>query len=536
MSLVAAIAWAALAGVAHAWSIAWPFDAVLPIGQPLAWLQVLSLSALFVLVSQPDSERRSTVQVFWRGATIGWAFACAWLCATVWWLFISMHFYGGLAAPLAALAVWALCGLLALYVGLAMGLWRVFFVPNQSLVTGSIEFVAIKIISFASMILLAELARGVLFTGFPWGAGGYAHVGDVLASLASWVGVYGMGWVAALIAGALGACVMMPKHAWPLGLGAMGCVMAIAAIPAPSVPGLSAQPISLALLQGNIAQHEKFVRKGVEQALGFYANGISRQTAQLVIAPETALPMLPRQLPPELIAQVQAPFVASSSPRAALLGVPLTRGTYGYTNSVIGLQSGQAIAAGDIGSFRYDKHHLVPFGEFIPPLFKWFVRMMNIPLGDFDRGDLAQAPFAFAGERFAPNICYEDLFVEGIAASFTDPDTAPTVMVNFSNIGWFGLGVAIDQHLNISRMRAIEFARPMVRATNTGATAIIDHRGVVTHLLARGQAGVLLGEVRGVSGDITPFAWWASRFGLWPLLIFALASLGAVALWRRRLH
>lgn len=115
--------------------------------------------------------------------------------------------------------------------------------------------------------------------------------------------------------------------------------------------------------------------------------------------------------------------------------------------------------------------------------------MMNIPLGDFSRGDVAQPSFVFKGERIAPNICYEDLFGEELARSFVDPDKAPTMMVNLSNIAWFGDTVAIDQHLHISRMRALELSRPMLRATNTGATAIIDAQGQVTQRLPSAVQG-----------------------------------------------
>ena len=134
------------------------------------------------------------------------------------------------------------------------------------------------------------------------------------------------------------------------------------------------------------------------------------------------------------------------------------------------------------GVYRYDKHHLVPFGEFIPTGFHWFTELMRIPLGDFNRGVLGPPSFAFHGERIAPNICYEDLFGEELAARFASPWTkhAPTIFANISNIGWFGDTIAIDQHLQISRLRTLEFQRPMLRATNTGATAVIDHRGVVT--------------------------------------------------------
>jgi apolipoprotein N-acyltransferase len=172
--------------------------------------------------------------------------------------------------------------------------------------------------------------------------------------------------------------------------------------------------------------------------------------------------------------------------------------------------------------WQYDTHHLVPFGEFIPPLFKWFTRMMNIPLGDFNRGAVGQASFQWKGQRLAPNICYEDLFGEELGARFIDPSLAPTIFVNVSNIGWFGDSVAIDQHLQISRMRALEFERPMIRATNTGATVVIDYTGQVTHSLPRLTRGVLEATVEGRTGT-TPFAWWVARFGLWPIWIVMLA-------------
>ncbi|MDP2419107.1 MAG: nitrilase-related carbon-nitrogen hydrolase, partial [Hydrogenophaga sp.] len=137
------------------------------------------------------------------------------------------------------------------------------------------------------------------------------------------------------------------------------------------------------------------------------------------------------------------------------------------------------------------------------------------------------------GQRLAPNICYEDLFGEELAASFRDPDQAPTVLVNLSNIAWFGDTVAIDQHLHISRLRALELGRPMLRATNTGATAVIDHRGVVTHLLPRLTRDRLEATVQGRSGT-TPYARWAARWGLWPLWGVCLAMLLLIAATRRR--
>jgi apolipoprotein N-acyltransferase len=162
--------------------------------------------------------------------------------------------------------------------------------------------------------------------------------------------------------------------------------------------------------------------------------------------------------------------------------------------------------------------------------------MMNIPLGDFNRGALNAPSFLVGPERVAPNICYEDLFGEELAARFADPANAPTIFANLSNIGWFGDTVAVDQHLNISRMRSLEFERPMLRATNTGATVIVDHRGKVVQSLRPHTRGVLEGTVQGRTG-LTPFAAWASRYSLWPLALLGaliVAACVAAHAWRAR--
>jgi apolipoprotein N-acyltransferase len=207
--------------------------------------------------------------------------------------------------------------------------------------------------------------------------------------------------------------------------------------------------------------------------------------------------------------------------------------TVGYQNAVVGLVNGQ-VNGQPGGSYRYAKHHLVPFGEFIPWGFRWFVDLMNMPLGDFSRGPLVAPSLNVRGQRVAPTICYEDLYGEEIAARFTRPDQAPTLMVNVSNLAWFGEHVAMDQHLQIARMRSLEFQIPTLRATNTGATVVIDGQGRVTDRLPLNTRGVLQATVQGQAG-VTPFAWWAGRLGLWPLwgLGLGLASRAAWAARRR---
>jgi apolipoprotein N-acyltransferase len=182
---------------------------------------------------------------------------------------------------------------------------------------------------------------------------------------------------------------------------------------------------------------------------------------------------------------------------------------------------------------RYDKHHLVPFGEFVPPGFRWFVDAMTIPLGDFNRGAQRQALFNLHGQVLAPNICYEDVFGEEIIQSVRPSQqfgAGATNLVNASNLGWFGDSWALRQHLQISRMRALETARPMIRATNTGMTAAIDPNGVVRAVLPAHSKGVLDVEVQGTTG-LTPYVRWGNT----PVLTWtALLLLLGLALRGRR--
>ena len=478
-----------------------------------AWaLPVATLAILVWRLNAADSARRA--------AWLGWCYGTAWLCAGVWWLFISMHRYGGLPAWLAALAVLALAGFLSLYLAAACALYQRLRSRRAGLDAAC----------FAALWLLAELARGLLLTGFPWVASGYSQVDGPLAGLAPWVGVYGIGAMLAFVAAVFGNLAeIMPGRRW---FSSAALVLVVGGSAALGTLSFT-QPtgaLTVTLLQTNVAQDEKFAVDRMPEALQWTASQLLASRTELIVAPETAVPLLPDQLAefaPGYWQALQRRFAESA--QAALVGVPLGDFERGYTNSVAGLSAAAARLPG--GQYRYDKAHLVPFGEFLPHGFRWFTEMMHIPLGDFGRGVARPPSFTFGAQRLAPNICYEDLFGEELARRFAEPASAPTVFVNISNIGWFGDTVAITQHLNISRMRALEFQRPMLRATNTGATALIDHQGRVNGTLPPFQRATLQGRVTGRDG-LTPYAAWCARLGLWPLA--AASGLWLLAAWWRR--
>ena len=336
----AAAGLAALAGGVQALSLAWPAG-----GQPLWWLQLLCLAVLIALLA---TQARGRTAFF-----VAWAYATSWLASTFWWLFVSMHFYGGLPAPLAVLAVLGLAAFLGLYYAAA---GFVYFLLR----TGRPGHDALL---FASAWLVAELLRGNWFTGFPWGAVGYSHVEGPLAGFAPWVGVYGVGFAAAAVSAFLASLRRPNACAARSSLAAFGIVALGLGLGADAPAGTSAAgtPLRVALLQGNIPQDEKFEGgTGIPVALAWYAEQLRTAPASLVVTPETAIPLLPHQLPEGYLATVQGFF--SDGRRAALAGIPLGNFTDGYTNSMLGWKAGAT-------TYRYDKHHLVPFGEFIPPLF-----------------------------------------------------------------------------------------------------------------------------------------------------------------------
>lgn len=471
----------ALAGALHTASFA-------PLG---LWpLQIIAVAALVWALAEA-----SPGQAAWRG----WCFGVGWLVSGLWWLYVSLHDYGLMPAVLAGAAVLLLAASLSLYLAAAMA-WYARTRCGRPLADG---------LRFAACWLLAELARAQWFTGFPWIASGYAHTDGPLAALAPWLGVYGIGAVAALCAAAL-AAVLRRERAGRLVL--LALALPVLAHGLPDAFTRSAGSLRISLLQPDVPQDVKFDPDRIAANMQALAAQLHAATGTLVVTPESVLPVPRDDLAAGYWQQLTAPFRGGR--QAALIGTFLGNDDAGYVNSMVG------VAPAASPDYAYGKRHLLPFGEYVPWGFHWFVDLLQIPLGDQANGR-NEASFEVAGQRVRPLICYENLFGEDFATSLVGPQAA-TVLVNASNLAWFGRHMIQDQDLQFSRMRALEFQRPLVRATNTGSTAAVDAQGRVIARLAQETRGTLDVRVEGRIGA-TPYARWVSRWRLWPLWCLALA-------------
>ena len=473
----------------------------------LPWLQVLALAALFAVGARAESAKRA--------ALLGFAFGMGWFGVGISWVYISMHVYGLMPAVLAGAATAAFCAYLAAYPALALGIAHRLF-PN---------IVWRLALGLPALWMLAEWLRGSVFTGFPWLASGYAHTDGPLAGWAPTLGMYGITLMAALLAGAA-SLLTLPRRRYGWAAAVFVIVVAggwLGGTQSWTAP--TGAPITVRLVQANVPQNLKFEPGGIARAFTAHLElmqGKGQKPVDLVALPESIFPV-PLQLVPPSYLQTFRDF-AQQRKTAVIYGVFLEEPRGHYFNSAVAYEPNES--PDDSNLRRYSKRHLVPFGEFIPPGFRWFVDLMKMPIGDQQRGATAQ-PLALRGQQVAVNICYEDLFGAEIIDAWHTGGPSPTLMLNISNLAWFNDSLALPQHLQISRMRALETQHPMLRATNTGATAIIDARGEVAAQLPYLTAGALDGAVQGYGGT-TPYI----RYGNWPALLLAFLLLLAAVLRR----
>jgi apolipoprotein N-acyltransferase len=474
-------------------------------------LQFFTLALLFNLVSRESSMKRT---IF-----LGWAYGFGCFAFGVYWPYVSLHLYGGMSPPLAGLAVILFSLLLGVFSAIAVGMGNWLRQRWQAGIGLSMLLI------FPSTWILSEWLRGWIFTGFPWLASGYAHTNGPLAGFAPIFGVFGVGWMATIIAGSLALFSLAPSNRRPL----LTVLLLAAGLGLKFVPWThpSGRPISVRLLQGNVPQEEKFQSSHLDETLAMYDHMLREKPADLIATPETAIAQVPQWLPPDYMPRLLV-FARQTQSHMAI-GIVLNDNPGDYTNSMIDLSP--QLTKDSL--YRYDKHHLVPFGEFIPFGFRWFVDLMHIPLGDQIPGSMPQTPFAVKDQWILPNICYEDLFGDEIAAELAARyySGAPqaTILLNISNMAWFGQWLAVPQHLQISQMRALETGRPALRATNTGATAVISPQGKVITQLAPYTRGTLSASVQGYAG-LTPYI----LFGNAPVAVLTALTLVAAAFFCRK--
>jgi len=493
------------AGLLHAFSFA---PGVAP------WLELAALAALFLLGLRARSLRQA--------AFLGFCFGGGWFGAGAWWTYVSMHHHGAMSAFIAAPAAAALDAFLALFPALACALaWRL----SPPLPDAAVPL-ARRMLAIPACWTLCEWLRSVILGGFPWIATGYAHTQGPLAGYAPVLGVYGVGLVAAAVAVLPLALAARQRRRVGASLAACAALLLLGGgwvLGAQDWSQAEGAPARVRVLQGAIPQDLKFADGGMSLAVATYRE-LAREAqraprADLVVLPESAFPGSIDELPAEAFDTV-AELRARGS--AVLFGAFVVEPPMRYFNSAIGLDADR-----EAKPQRYSKAHLVPFGEFVPAGLHWFVELMNMPIGDQEAGRLGQPPMNLAGRRVAVNICFEQLFGEELLAPWSAGRGEPGILANLSNLAWFDDSVALPQFLEISRMRALEVARPMILATNTGPTALIDARGRVTARLAGQKPGVLDGEVQAMAGR-TPF----SRLGDTPTLLAALLAIAALVTFR----
>lgn len=465
-------------------------------------LNIIGLSGLFYLMLQAKTTRQRV--------KIAYCFGLGFFGFGVSWVYVSLHDFGGMPFWMAIPFTVLFCGFLALFhAAFAWGVSRL----------------EANVLALPCLWVLGEWIRSWIFTGFPWLLVGYAHIpASPLANLAPITGVYGISFVSGIISVGL-ACYFLPEyrqHRHKLVLGFVFVWVSTSVLHVIQWTQPLGKPIAVALLQGNVPQELKWAPEAANDILKRYLRMANEANGHLIVMPESAMPMVWEDLPSEtlkaldqlskdkgldiLYGVIEAPSMSNNAMDDT------------YFNSMVSVKDGVRQ--------RYRKVHLVPFGEFIP-MKQWinfiYRDWLNMPLSDISRGEPYQAPMRLAGIRVGLNICYEDAFGEEIIQSLP----AANLLVNASNMAWFGHSWAADQHLQMSQARALETGRIMLRATNTGATAVIQPDGEITAKLAYHQAGILEADVQPYAGS-TPY----SMTGNYPV-IGILFALMAYLIWRR---
>lgn len=463
------------------------------------WLVApLSIAALYALL-QPLSPRRA--------ALAGFVFGVGYFGLGVNWVYHSLRLFGGATSFFAVFLVALLVAICALFPMATAWLWaRIRGAGGRSTPTLQVRDAWL----FAALWSLSELARGKVLGGFPWIIVGYSQTDGPLGTLAPVMGVYGIGF---LLVGASASLVVVLRGATVRSrASAIAGIVILAGMSAVAstleFTEAKSTTLGVRLVQANIAQSLKFDPDQLERSLRDYRELSLKALPDdiaVVVWPETAIPASFDRVLPDL-----APWIEEVEARNIdVLSGGFEREGERTWNAVRQLGGTEQI---------YRKHHLVPFGEYLPfrSVLEIFAALVEIPGSDLSRGSDQVVPLTIAGEAIGVSICYEDVFGEELRSLVPES----TVLVNVSNDAWFGDSAAPHQHEQKARMRARELARPLIRATNTGVSSSIAYNGAIEGRIANDVRGTL--DVR-----VTPRTGltWYARTGNWPVFAAAIAIL-----------
>lgn len=458
--------------------------AELPYG---GWIQIPVLSLIWWRMSQQSilSIKNQFIS--------GMAFGLGYFVLGLWWIYISLHDIGGMHAVVSCLAVFLLAAGMALFFSSAS---LSLCLPRRRYLTGLV---------LAASWVLIEYLRSVVLTGFPWMGFAEAQFNGPFAPAAPFFGGLACTFLAVWISWEI---TQLRKNIF---FSATCIIFAVALVQLASFWTFTkpiGEPLSVRLIQGNFEQSLKFNPKAIEEQFSFYTNVIESQSADLIVTPETAYPWPQSNLPSGLLGSLQQ-FSTNTSSNVLLgvIGESHDSTEMKYTNRALGLSP-------NAPSYQYDKSHLVPFGEFIPPGFHWFVNAFHVPMSDFARGKLDQAPFSIVRPgkdaiQAAITICYEDVFGGELASRIHHSTKPVNLLINMTNLAWFGDSQAPTQQLRLSQLRSLETGLPALRATNTGITAALGPDGKVLSQLGEFTQDVLSVKIQAYSGT-TPYVIWGN--------------------------
>lgn len=508
----------------YAQAIGWGFLGVAAFAPFSLWpLGIICWAGLYLLLRSAQSKRQA--------AGIGFFFGLSQFLTGVSWVYVSMHDIGGMPMLLALIATVLFAAYLAIYpllAGAGFVLCLAGRIAPHTPSTTRLDSGLFRPLLFAAGWLLTEWLRGTLFTGFPWLNLGYTQTPpSPLAGYAPILGGYGLTFVTAWLAGLCGEFWLRLRNTgwhWSSSLNPQSLVVAALITGGALLQHVQwtqpeGAPLKVSLLQGNVPQSMKWQPEQYVQTLITYFQLARNNPATLIVLPETAIPSMLSEAPAEFLQDLQR--IGQEQRGNILMGVPT-----GETSKERSWYANSAVSIGSDPLQVYNKVHLVPFGEITPPGFGWFLKLINMPLPNFTAGEPDQPLMQLNHQKIAVNICYEDIFGAAIAQRAADA----TLMVNMSNTAWFGDSLAQPQHLQIAQIRALENGRPMLRATNTGMTAVIDPQGERQAVLAAFTRNALITTVQGMQGT-TPYQRWLD----WPIVGVSLVIL-AWSLFTRRRH